>query len=83
MEMDTCICITHGIVWEWEAMALGEQLGTRTVRASQVRPIAGNLQIIALQHSAGIRGCSLGEGSGMRASGGVPDPARGWEMPGS
>ena len=31
--MDTSICVSCGMMWEWEAMALKEQLDTQTVGA--------------------------------------------------
>ena len=37
----------------------------------QVGPIAGNLRIVAPWHSTRMGGCSLGEGSGTQAIGGV------------
>ena len=33
MGMDTSICVACGMMWEWEAVALGEQLDTWTVGA--------------------------------------------------
>lgn len=47
----------------------------------QVWLIAGNLQIIAPLHSVGMGGCSLEEGLGAQAIGGVPDLAQGWKCP--
>ena len=41
MEMDTSIHITCGMMWEWEAMALREQLDTWTVGAPQARSGGG------------------------------------------
>ena len=35
--MDTSICIACGIMWEREAMALGDQSGAWTIRAPQAR----------------------------------------------
>ena len=31
--MDTGVCVTHGMMREWEAMALGDQLDTWTIGA--------------------------------------------------
>ena len=75
-EMDTDVCITP-----WHKCRKGRlqcQGGIWHVGCwghFQVWPIAGNLRIIAPQHSAGVGGCSLGEESGMQAIRGVPDPA--------
>ena len=33
--MDTSVCVTHGMMWEWEAVALGDQLDAQTIRAPQ------------------------------------------------
>ena len=52
--MDTSICITRGMMREWEAVALREQLDAQTVRAPRAQSGGGehsdrnNL----LQHSA-------------------------------
>ena len=39
--MDTSIHVTCGMMWEWEAMALGEQSDAQTVRAPRARSSGG------------------------------------------